>query len=355
MKKNTLLMKFTAIFCIVFLLIPTFSSCTKKSFENTSFAMGSVLSTKIYAKDSKQAEEIFNIINNAVAQADKALSDSDEESEIYRLNKDKAISSSDYLESVLSDAVLICNILGRSVDITIGKVTSLWGFDTDKPSVPNEAELKSALNDVSVEKVLIASEASTVSIDSSVELDMGAFGKGAACDAAYDAAFSQYVPFIMTLGGTVMAYGEGPSNGKWEIGIRDPFGDADTCFATLKLAPDSVKNAVYVSTSGNYEKSFTENGKTYHHIIDPKTGYPVEGDLVSVTVISNSGLNADALSTALFIKGISQDAKDTINAFMCDAIFVTKDKTCYVTDGIKDIIKIKDNSFTVKSINDYTE
>lgn len=355
MKKFSLSAKFTAVFCIILLLVPTFSSCTDKNFEKTSFAMGSVLSVKTYTDDNTQAEEIFTLINDAVSMADKALSNTDEEAEVYKLNKDKIITPTKYFENVLSDTILICNILDRRVNVSIGKVTSLWGFNTENPHLPDAAELEAAVNGINLESVVISSESSTVSIGSETELDMGAFGKGAACDAAFNAVYAKHIPLIMTLGGTVMAYGHGPSDGWWTIGVRNPFGDSNSHFATLKLFPDDVSNAAFVSTSGNYEKTFTENGKTYHHILDPKTGYPVENDLVSVTVIANSGLNADALSTALFINGINEKAKSDIEIFGCEAIFVTKDKICYITDGLTDVFEITDKSFTVKNINEYTE
>ncbi len=350
MKISKKIIKISALICAFTVIISAFTSCTDAVTEKTSFAMGSVLTAKIYTEDTEKGEEIFSIINNAAADAELALSNTQENAEIYILNNEKKIYASDYLRSVLMDTVLLCNVLNRKTDITIGRVTKLWGFSSDSPSVPESEELQKELANADIEKILIDDNSNKITIEEDIELDLGAFGKGAACDAAFEAAELYYTPFIMTLGGTVLAYGKGPSDGKWTIGIRDPFGDANSYFATLSLTPAAPKNAAFVSTSGSYEKTFTENGKTYHHIIDTKTGYPVETDLVSVTVVANSGLNADALSTFCFINGLNEATLTTLKSFDADAVFVFNDKTYYVTDGLKDSLKITDSDFTP---NDY--
>lgn len=345
-KTHNLLKSAVALICTIAVTL-SFVGCSPEFTEKTSFAMGSVLSVKILSDDKEICENMYSEILKAVNATDSALSATKDGAEIKMLNENGSISASDLLVDILQDSVMLCNILNREVDITLGKVTELWGFTGDNMKVPDEDELTKALESVNVEQILIDPDNNTVTVDNNAHLDLGAFGKGAACDTVFNALKNSHESFIMTLGGTVFAYSKGTKDGKWSIGIRNPFENENTYFAIASLSPYSQKNAVFVSTSGSYEKTFTENGKTYHHILDPKTGYPVETDLVSVTVVAESGLNADALSTFCFVNGFNKDTLSTLNSFYAQAVFVFSDKSYYITDGLKDSVKITDKSFTL--------
>ncbi len=353
MKTFTMLLKtFTALITVAALILG-FSGCKSKQMTKTSFAMGSVLDIKILSDDEELCNGIFTKIIDAVNETDNALSATEEGAEIYRLNSQKKIKASVLLQDILQDTVQLCNTLNRRIDLSIGNVTSLWGFTADTPSVPDEKELEAAVSAVSAEKVLIVPETGIVEIYDDITVDMGAFGKGAACDRAFECIRNEFTgSLIMTLGGTVMAVGKGPDDGKWTIGIRNPFGDANSYFATIGVAPSEPDFTVFVSTSGSYEKTFTENGKTYHHILDPKTGYPVESELVSVTVTAYSGLNADALSTFCFVNGFSEDTLSTLTSFGAEAVFVFNDNTYYATDGLKNTLNLTDSSFTERQTDE---
>lgn len=330
----------TAIISVLTLIFLTFSACGESCKENSSFAMGSLITSKVYTDNDETANEIFDLINKSAAAADKALSNTDSKAEIYTLNKDGKVFASDYLKSVLMDTILLCNTLERKVDISLGNVTSLWGFNTETPSLPDDEEIQKQLGNVDIEKILIDDNLGKITISEDISLDLGAFGKGAACDLIFDEINSFGEPALVSFGGTIFAYGAGPSDGKWKIAIRDPFSDISSYFATLSLSPLDPKYAVFVSTSGSYEKTFTENSVTYHHIIDPETGYPVDNDLVSVTVIAHSGLNADALSTACFVNGYNEETLEFLNSFSAEAVFVFRDKTYLYTDGLEDCFKL---------------
>ena len=140
---------------------------------------------------------------------------------------------------------------------------------------------------------------------------------------------------VVSVGGSVLVYGKSAT-----VGITDPY-DTSSYMAVLKLKDK------FISTSGDYEKYFEQDGKRYHHIIDPSTGYPSEGDLTSVTVISDSGLESDALSTACFVLGYKKSL-GLLNQYNAEAVFIFKDKTVAVTDGIKKSFEIKNSDYTVK-------
>ncbi len=340
--------KYTSVVTALALIFLTFSSCTTEPAEGSAFAMGSLVTSKVYTKDSDKAAEILGIINEAAAAADKALSDTDPECEIYKLNHDGKVFGSDFLIKTMTDTVMICNMLERKVDISIGKISSLWGFNTDNPSLPDDEEIQKHIENVDIEQIFIDEQLKKIEIPDSIAIDMGAFGKGAACDLIYDSIRYYSTPVLVSFGGTVFAYGAGPSDGKWKIAIRDPLGDSSSVFAVLNLSPLDPKGAVFVSTSGSYEKYFTENSVTYHHILDPKTGYPVENDLLSVTVVTATGIDADALSTACFVNGYNEETLQTLETFCADAVFIFKDKTYTYTDGLADCFTIKDKSYTEK-------
>lgn len=341
-----LFLKYTAIISALTLIFLTFSGCTAKPAEGSTFAMGSLVTSKIYTKDKEKAAEIIGVINDAVSTADKALSDTNPDSDIYRLNHDGKIFTSEFLINAMMDTVMTCNILERSVDISIGKISSLWGFNTESPSLPDDAEIKKHTENADIEQIFIDEKLKKIEIPDTIALDMGAFGKGIACDLIFDSIKSYGKPVLVSFGGTVFACGAGPKDGKWTVAIRDPLGDSSSVFAVMSLSPIDPKGAVFVSTSGCYEKNFTQNNVTYHHIIDPKTGYPVENNLLGVTVITASGLDADALSTACFVNGYNEETLACLKNFSAEAVFIFKDKTYAYTEGLKDCFTLKENTYS---------
>lgn len=343
--------KIIAVFSVI-LTVLSLWGCNEEYTEKTSFAMGSVFSARVFSRDTEKTEEILLLLDDAVKQSDKAFSNTDENAEIYKLNEFGILNASDYLKKSLSDTITVCNILERSVDISIGRVTALWGFNTDTPSLPDDKEIRESIKNCDIDKITVEAESSRISIDKAIAVDLGAVGKGLACDNALEKTRYYGIPYIVSFGGTVLAYGKGPQNGKWTVGIRNPFGNETDIIGKFTFEAESEKDYIIISTSGNYEKTFTENGKVYHHILDSATGYPVENDLVSVTVVSKSGLNADALSTAVFSRGLKEASLKWLKAFGSEAIFIFKDKTYYVTDGLKNSLKITEDGFSYKEYDE---
>lgn len=164
-------------------------------------------------------------------------------------------------------------------------------------------------------------------------------GKGAACDAAVAAYEESGVNrAVVSVGGSVGVYGEKPGGQPWTIALRDP--DTEGSLGTLSLASG------FLSTSGSYEKQFTEDGVTYHHLLDPGTGYPAESGLLSVTVWSGSGTLSDALSTACFVLGL-EDSLPVLEQFDSEAVFITEDHQIYVTEGLADAFFLKGEGYTL--------
>ena len=142
-----------------------------------------------------------------------------------------------------------------------------------------------------------------------------------------------------------LACGTGPHDGAWELKLRDPFGEKADSFASVSVPARGEADTIFTSTSGVWENSFTENGKTYHSYLDPETGMPSDNGLVSVTVITESGITADALSDALLVNGFTEKSLDYIESFFAEAVFVFADKTYYVTEGLREGFTLSDSSF----------
>ena len=328
------ILKKTAAVLSAVCIIVSLCACGSQKNEYSSFAMGSAVSASLYGKDKKQTDLLWNEISSAVTAADRLLSATSDGSDISRINSTGSAIVDSRTVSFLQKAVLLCNTLNRRLDITLGAVTALWGFTGATPSVPDESALKAALDTVNIDGVFIDEANRTVSVENGQKLDVGALGKGEACDIIKEKLLASDTAACISFGGNVLVTGENPNgkNGEWKIGMRDPLGSPDEVFAALSLKAEN--GALCVSTSGSYEKRFEENGKSYHHIINPDTGYPVENGLVSVSVICSSGLNADALSTALFVNGLNETSVLWLKSFGADAVFVFENGTVFVTDSI---------------------
>ena len=138
---------------------------------------------------------------------------------------------------------------------------------------------------------------------------------------------------VISAGGSILVYG----SRDFTVGIKDPEGGSG--YIAVLTVPQSC-----VSTSGSYERFFEADGKRYHHILDPKTGYPADNGLISVTVISQSGILSDALSTACFVCGI-EDGMALAEEYGCEAVFIDNNHRIYVTEGIRDSIEITDGAY----------
>ena len=334
-----------AVLCALLTLSGLLTGCGAAYQERTAFAMGSVLTARLYAPEEK-ADDLFARMTEKVNAADHCLSANDPSSEVAAINAKGSANAGEFTRKALGDMVMLCNILDGTVDVTVGAVTQLWGFSTDAPKKPDKAALKEAAATVGLEKLLIDNTNGVVVLGEGQQLDPGAFGKGLALDEVYNVLHTASYPAVVSFGGSVLLFGQ-PTNGKsWTVGVRDPFKGENDYFATLSFIPDSGDYAGYVSTSGSYEKYFVEDGVTYHHILSPETGYPVETDLVSVTVYAPAGITGDALSTACFINGLNERTLQWLKSFGAEAVFVNKNKEYYVTDGLVDAFTLNDSDFT---------
>ena len=224
--------------------------------------------------------------------------------------------------SVLSVANQISEASEGAFDITIAPVKDLWNFNGE-PSVPSKAAIQSALENVNYKDFTLDVEKGIfVKQNSFTKIDLGGIAKGYAADEAAKTLKENGAEYaLIDFGGNVVTLGSNPKNenGIWKIGIQKPFAPTGEYGEIIEVAESAVV------TSGIYERNFTENGVLYHHILDPKSGYPVENGLSSVTVVHKSSAVADGLSTACFVLG-EESGRELAESFGAEVYFKYRDE-----------------------------
>ncbi len=340
-KKTKIIMVTGVVICallIGFFAVIDYVNSSKK-YEDSAVLMGAVVSLKI---NGKNAEETGKKINSRIAQIEcNEISRKIENSEISKLNKFKKITTDNKkIIDYLNESLKICNDSNGALDISVGALTDLWNVGEENFVLPKESAVSEKLKSVDYSKIKI--ESNSIEIDENQSLDLGAVGKGIACDEAKEILEkSEIDDAIISVGGSILLWNKDNSdNNTFNVGIRNPLGNDSDYMAILKL------NNCCVSTSGNYEKYSVVNGKKYHHIINAETGYPAENDLLSVTVVCSSGLDSDGLSTACYVSGYEKSLK-LLKKYNAEAVFIFKNKTVKITEGIKNKFTLENNDFSL--------
>ncbi len=294
------------------------------------YAMDTVMNLTAYGSNAQKALEEAS---KEIQRLDRLLSISSDSGEILPINETKQGTVSADTKKLLERSLELSQMTDGLFDCTIEPVMEAWGFTTKNYRIPSADELHTLLGAVDYHQVNI--ENSVVSLPEAVSLDLGGIAKGFTSSRVMDIFRENGVSSgIISLGGNVQALGHKPDGSLWRVGIQDPK-DQNSMFAVVEVADQAV------ITSGGYQRYFEENGTRYHHIIDPRTGYPADSGLTSVTIISDDGTLADALSTSLFIMGpekASQFWKAHQSEF--DAVMMKEDGTVIVTAGLADHCRI---------------
>ena len=253
---------------------------------------------------------------------DVRFSTTNEDSEIYKINHagGAAVEVSEDTLTLIKKGIYYGDFSDGLFDITIGSVTSLWDFHAESPSVPSAEAIASALSHVNYKNIVISENTVRLS-DPNAAIDVGAIAKGYIADRLKDYLKENGVKHaIINLGGNVLTIGTKTDGSKYNIGIQKPFDESGTPITSVKIADQSIV------TTGIYQRYFKADGKIYHHVIDPKTGYPCENSLYSVSIITDSSLTADALSTVCYLMGYEK-ANNLIDQLdNVDAVFITDDE-----------------------------
>lgn len=315
-----------------------------EKYTNADFAMDTVVSETLYTSGA----DINTQIGEKLREMETTLlSWTEENSQISQLNNadGKTMEVSDDLAADLEKIRQLSQDSNGAFDPTLGKIIRLWDIAGENPHVPDQSEIDTLLPEVGYEKIQV--DGNNVTLLDGCTLDLGAVGKGMGCDQIMDYLQTQPDVFgmILNLGGSsVMTYGEKPDGSSWKVALTDPRDTEGDYLGAITLDANQ-----FLSTSGDYEKYFIEDGIRYHHILDPKTGYPVKNGLTSVTIVCDQGYLADGLSTACFVLGLDA-AKPLLEKYDAEAVFVDEDKNVYVTSGLMDKFELMKDGYIVNEL-----
>lgn len=321
------------IFIIVIILsiVLLTSERSFKPVERTTYALGTIINLKLYGKNAEKAiEESITKLN----EIDDKMSAFKDYSDISKININSGENFqvvSEETFSILRTAIKYSELTQGAFDPTIRPLVNLWGIGTDAQAIPTKEEIHEKIKLVNYKNIIFNKDNNSVKLTyKNQSLDLGGIAKGYASDVVKDILIKNNIKNgIIDLGGNIYALGEKEDGTPWRVGIQDPFTSRGNFIGVI-----SVKNKSVV-TSGYYEKYFIKDGKKYHHILNPLTGYPSESNIISVTIISDKSIDGDGLSTGVYIMGLDKATKLIESIPGVDAIFITNENQVYATSGIK--------------------
>ncbi len=333
--------KLAALIMLMTFIIITHTACGDEGPPSkTDFCLDTSCTITIYDDmDKSDAEQLLDDSFKLIRENENNLSRTVEGSEVSKINEagGEWTEVSDDTIDIIRMANIVSYGSGGVFDITIGKITQLWDFKAEEPSVPEDADISAALPHIDYKTITTGGGKVKMS-DPEAELDLGGIAKGAIADKV--CAFLEengVTSAVVNLGGNVVVIGEKAEDTPWTVGIERPFTDRKELVGVIQVTDKAVV------TSGIYERNFEENGKIYHHILDPETGYPAETDLEAVTIIANKGYSGfcDAVSTACLILG-SEKAPQFIKQLQAsypdrgiEAAFIDNNGNIVQTDGME--------------------
>ncbi len=326
-------------YCLLFIL----SSCTpaqEKLYKETRTSMYTIVSITVSSDSEEKAKTAIDRAFNELDRLARLLNFYSEDSEVSMINRnagDKPVKVSPETLEIIDKALYVSENTEGAFDITVGPVVRLWDFQNKV--LPNEKLIKEKLKLVGYKNVIVDKEKSKVFLKTKgMQIDLGGIIKGYAADKAVEVLRKNRIKSgIVAIAGDIKVFGKRPptgsDNGLWNVGIQNPRqkSDKDEIIAAIGLSDMAI------STSGDYQRFFIKDGKRYHHLLNPKTGYPAYG-CQSVTIITRDAAFTDAFATGIFILG-HQKGMDVLKRLGFDGVIVDKDGKIHATEGIKDKIK----------------
>jgi len=290
------------------------------------FYFDTVVSLSLYGAPEGIIDEVWA----ACARYENLLSKTISTSDVSRINSamGQTVTVDPETWEILRRAKEISARTGGAFSITIAPITSLWSFtDTVVNTVPTDEARMSLLPLVDDQKIVLG-ENNTVTLPAGMEIDLGGIAKGYIADKVAELLRGRTTAAIISLGGNVYTTGQKPDGKRFSVGIKDPLNPAFS--KAIIYTGDST-----VVTSGTYERGFNFGGVRYHHILDPKTGWPSQSDLVSASFVMDSSMTADALATACIVLG-SEKSLALAKDLGLDAMFIKADGTVIFTEGFEE-------------------
>ena len=311
--------------------------------EDTQFLMETYVSLRIYNEGKEKVlDEGFALVQEL---ADKITGETTE-SEISKINQaagEEAVAVSADVFELLQLAAEYSGAMDGQFNYALGPITNLWRIGFDDARKPDQTEIDAALEKVDYKKVQFNEEEQTVFLEEAgMSLDLGAIAKGYMTDRVQELFAEEGVTSaIIDLGGNVFVMGGSPTrNGEiWNVGIQDPQGSRGESIGSTKQSDASIV------TSGIYERYLEVDGELYHHLMNPKTGYPFDNQIIGISIISEKSADGDALSTLVFGLGLEDGLAYVNEREDVEAVFIMKDQAVYISDGLEDNFELTDDSY----------
>ncbi|CAK9884846.1 MAG: FAD:protein FMN transferase [Candidatus Erwinia impunctatus] len=282
--------------------------------------MGSPVELKLFHHDEALASGVFRLIKSL----ENTFTVNRPNSEIMVINHAAGIAPvnvSQLVFNLVQQALSLSLIPGSCFNLAIGPLVKCWKIGFQGNSIPAASSIAEKLALTDPKNILMDQQNHSVYLlQKGMEIDLGAIAKGYIADCVRNYLQQQGVhAALINLGGNVHTLGSPPTAVHWSVGLKTPFSKENDFAGIINVSNKSVV------TSGVYERFFEIDGKRYHHIFDPKTGYPLNNDMLSVTVISATSLEGDAWTTLLYGMGIDKALAFLANKPELDAIFITHD------------------------------
>jgi len=325
------------------------------------FAAGTIAGSSLYAEELSRTDFVLGTVctvrfidggNNAALDEafarlrtiEEHMSANRDDSELSRVNAmagKEPVKVSEDTFYVISKALDYARLTNGGFDPSVGPLVKLWNMGNGGEKVPPAKNILAAKALVDWRQIVLDATTRKVFLKKpGMALDLGAIAKGYAADEIEKILLNHKVKAaVIDLGGNIFVFGSKKDKSPWRVGIQNPDSTRGEFLGIV------AGGQMTVVTSGVYERYFIENAKRYHHILDPKTGFPVDNGLVSVSVVSKSSIDADALSTSLFVLGIEKGMEFLRQFPDTYAVFIDKDNRVYLSPGAGKVFTLQDKNY----------
>ena len=334
----------------------------EESYSRTDFAMSTMVTIKAYGNNARQA--VYAAVER-INEIESIMSAYKEGSDIWKVNNSmpgESVKVSRETLEVVGKGLMYSQLTEGSFDISIKPLVDLWAIGSENPKVPTSNEIENAIERVDYKNIHIDEEEGTITrLKEGTGIDLGGIAKGYAADEAIKILKENGIQrAYIDLGGNIAVLGKkkigwteyiksriqnkrASMEQDWKVGIQDPFGGRGLYMAVVELSDKTIV------TSGPYERNFEKDGIVYHHILDPFTGYPASSGLVSATIICDNSVDADALSTSLFLLGEERGLKFIESLQGVEAITINEHKQVRTTKGLSGKVIITNDEYKIKT------
>ena len=345
-RRNRLRLRCLCLLLCAALTLPLAACGKVEMSQKKVFAMDTVMTLTAYGK---QRAAGISAAEGVILSLDAALDPELPTSAVYAINhaEGQNVIVSAQVAKMLSTAKSVYDLSGGALDPTIYPLIKRWGFIDGKYYLPSDEEISAEMLKMCFDQMMLTSFPSSgayaVSLPAGAQLSMGAVAKGCASESAVDAMRQAGVTSgIVSLGGNVQTLGLKPDGSRWQVAVQDP-NNTSSYVGVISVGETAV------ITSGSYQRFFeANNGKTYHHILNPQTGYPTNNSLLSVTIICEDGTMADCLSTAMFVLGENKAINYWRSHGGFDMILVTNDNRVICTKGLLEDFTLTNTNYKLR-------